>query len=252
MEVRFKTYLHNDIRNICGGRIQALRIRQRSGTLSIGSGKEPGEISPEEIPGRRPSGEEEMVADIMGMLRRRSTPEMPLGDLFLSILRGEGTRVQRSRFGHSRADLMRKTIVQVIERYARQTENWHLLRLLDRFRDFSGSRADTVRPTPPSLQKPPKPMYPPDEQDYRSIVDVLEKHGRSVSMAILGKLRRRWLERPPRDPSSPYANRLADVLARMVKDGVIRKVGVRYVPGSKYARYLEPVEIAARQDVSAL
>ena len=63
-------------------------------------------------------------------------------------------------------------------------------------------------------------------------------------MLVLGKVRRRWLERPPRDPSSPYPNRLADVLARMVTDGVLVKQGARYVPGRDYARYLEPQPLA--------
>jgi hypothetical protein len=141
---------------------------------------------------------------------------------------------------------MRKIIVQVIEQYAYRSQNWQLLRLLDRFRDFSGNRPDPAhKPLPPP--KPSKPVYPPDEQDYRSIVDVLEKHGRSVSMMVLGKVRRRWLERPPRDPLSPHPNRLADVLARMVTDGVLAKQGARYVPGPAYGRYLgtpEPVGVA--------
>jgi hypothetical protein len=138
--------------------------------------------------------------------------------------------------------MMRKIIVQVIQQYAYKTQNWHLLRLLDRFQDFQGNRPDPAR-KPLRPQKPPKPVYPPDEQDYRSICDVLEKHGRSVSLAVLGKVRRRWLERPPRDPASVYPNRLADVLARMVGDGVLRKQGARYVPGPRYARYLEPVGV---------
>jgi hypothetical protein len=245
LEAIFKAYLHNDIRNIVGGRIPALRTRQKTGALSIGYGGDVGEVSPDEIPERMPSGEQEMLRDIMELLRQRSTPDMPLVDLFMSIMRGEGTRVQRSRFGHSKADLMRKTIVQVIERYAQRTQNWQLLRLLDRFKDFSGTQPDPARkPLPPP--KPPKPVYPPDEQDYRSVVDVLEKHGRSVSMMVLGKVRRRWLERPPRNPSSPYPNRLADVLARMVEDGVLTKQGARYVPGPEYSRYLgtpEPVGV---------
>ena len=67
----------------------------------------------------------------------------------------------------------------------------------------------------------------------------------SVSMAVLGKVRRRWLERQPRDPSSPHPNRLADVLARMVADGVLVKQGARYVPGPDYARYVGTPEPAA-------
>lgn len=179
----------------------------------------------------------------MELLRRRSTPEMPLADLFISILRGEGTRVQRSRFGHAKADTMRKTMVQIIGQYARQTQNRQLLRLMDRFTDFDVTRPDPVRFKSQRPQKPPKPAYPPDEQDYRSVVDVVERNVRSVSMAVLGKVRRRWLECPPRNPSSPYPNRLADVLARMVKDGVLMKQGVRYVPGPAYGRYLGTPEL---------
>jgi hypothetical protein len=245
LEAIFKAYLHNEIRNIVGGRIPAMRTRQMTGALSIGYGGDVGEVSPDEIPARAGDDEQAMLNDIMELLRQRSSSQMPLVDLFTSILKGEGTRAQRSRFGHAKADAMRKTIVQIIEQYAYQSQNWHLLRLLDRFRDFHGTRPDPTRqqPRPP---KPSKPIYPPDEQDYRSIVDVLEKHGRSVSMMVLGKVRRRWLERPPRDPSSPYPNRLADVLARMVTNGVLRKEEVRYVPGPAYSTYLgtpEPVGV---------
>jgi hypothetical protein len=246
IEVLFKIYLANEIRNILGGRIPALRTRQKTGTLSIGFGTDTGEVSPDEIPDRMPSGEQEMLNDIHGLLKASSTPEMPLVDLFMSIMRGEATRVQRHRFGHNRAGMMRKIIVQVIERYAQQTRNFQLLRLLDRFRDFSGNRPDPTRQQtrPP---KPSKPVYLPDEADFRSIVDVLEKHKRSASLMVFGKFRRRWLERPPRDPSSSHPNRLADVLARMVSDGVLAKQGARYVPGPAYGEYLatpEPLGVA--------
>jgi len=59
-------------------------------------------------------------------------------------------------------------------------------------------------------------------------------------LLVPGKARRRWLERPPRNPSLPYLNRLADVLSRMVADGVLSKQGARCVPGPDYGRYLEP------------
>ena len=196
-------------------------------------------MSPDEIPGREESDNQEMLNDITELLRQRSTPDMPLVDLFQSILRGEGTRHQRNTFGHDKADMGRKMIVQVIQQYARQTQNWHLLQLLDRFRDFNGNRPDPNRPPPPP-PKPAKPQYPPDEQDYRSIVDVIERSGRAANLAVLGKLRRRWLERAPRDPSSPHPNRLADVLARMVADGVLAKRGAKYVPAENYGKYLAP------------
>ena len=150
---------------------------------------------------------------------------------------------ERSVVSPYRVPGWRKTIVQVIKQYAQRTQNWQLLRLLDRFKDFSGNRPDPARqqPRPPKRSKP---TYPPDEQDYRSIVDVPEKHGRSASLMILGTVRRRWLECQPRNPSSPYPNRLADVLARMVEDGVLVQQGARYVPGVDHARYLEPVAVA--------
>ena len=173
-----------------------------------------------------------MLNDLLELLRRRSTPTMPLADLFLSILQGEGTRVQRSRFGHSIADTGRKVIVQTISQYAQQTGNWSLLNLLDRIQN-----PEPVRQQPPAPE-PSEPELSPDERDFRSIVDVLEKNNRSVSMAVLGKARRRWLERPPRDPNSPQPNRLNDVLARMVQDGVLTKVGTRYVPGPSYGVYV--------------
>jgi hypothetical protein len=221
------------------GRYPALRHVQYPNGLSI-SYRDPGfdptygTVSAEEIPGRAASYDYEMLDDLVDLLRHQSTPGLSLADLFLSILKGEGTRLQRSRFGHALADIGRKQIVQTIHKYAQKSQNWSLLGLLDRIQN-----PDTAKPVnrqqPP---RPPKPNVSPDEQDYRSIVQVLERNGRSVSMAILGRDRRRWMEWPPRDPGSRQPNRLADVLARMVADGVLKKQGTRYVPGPNYARYL--------------
>jgi hypothetical protein len=69
------------------------------------------------------------------------------------------------------------------------------------------------------------------------VLSFFRKNSRNVSMAVLGKSRRRWMERPPRDPLSSYSNRLYDVLARMVQGGVLMKQGTRYVPGPEYARH---------------
>ena len=242
LEARFKTYLATELKNITAGRIPALRLTQRPGFLSIGYGNEgPGTVSPDEIPGRATNTDQEMINDLTALLRQRSTPQLPLVDLFQSILRGEGTKLQRSRFGHDRTDQGRQMIVQIIRQYAYQTQNTHLVQLLDRFQDFDATQPNPVRRLAPP-PKPPKPTYPPDEADYRSIVDVIERSGRQANMAILGKLRRRWLERSPRDPTSPHPNRLADVLARMVQDGVLGKQGARYIPGPQYSRYLAPQE----------
>jgi hypothetical protein len=238
LEARFKTYLANELRNISTGRIPALRRTQRPGSLSIGySSQDPGMVSPDEIPGRTASSEEELLNDILAMLKQRSSPAMPLADLFQSIMAGEGTRVQRQRFGHDRADRGRQIIVQIIRQYAYQTQNWHLVQLLDRFQDCDATRPDPRRQPPPP-RKPSKPVYPPDEADYRSIVQVVDRNGGNASMMHFGKDRRRWLERPPRDPNSAHPNRLADVLARMVQDGVLAKQGARYVPGPNYGRFL--------------
>ena len=237
LQARFLIYLQNELRSICGGNIPALRKTQRAGMVPIGSG-DSGTVSADEIPGRQENEDPEMINDITELLRRKSTPDMPLADLFQSILRGEGTRAQRNRFGWTKADEGRKLIVQTIQDYARKTQNSTLLRSLDRFRDFHGNKPDPSRkPAPPP--KPPKPTYPPDEQDYRSICQVLERIGRSASLAVFGSQRSRWLERGPRDPNSPHPNRLADVLARMLWDGVLVKRGARYLPGPNYARYLD-------------
>jgi hypothetical protein len=126
LQAIFRVYLANVLRSICGGKFPSLRTRQKTGTLSIGYGKETGEVSPDEIPARMPSGEEKMVADIMELLRRRSAPGM---------------------------------------------------------------------------------------------------------------------ERPPRNSASGHPNGLPDVLARMIRDGVLKKVGARYVPGPGYARYPEPIAV---------
>jgi hypothetical protein len=243
LEARFKTFLFHELRNITMGRIPALRRTQRPGSLSIGYGQDQGMVSPDEIPGRATNTDQEMINDLTALLRQRSTPQLPLVDLFRSIMAGEGTKIQRSRFGHDRTDQGRQMIVQIIRQYAYQTQNTHLVQLLDRFRDFDATQPNPRRPTPPP--KPPKPKYPPDEQDYRSIVDVIERSGRQANLAVLGKLRRRWLERSPRDPTSPHPNRLADVLARMVQDGVLGKQGARYIPGPQYSRFLAPQEPVA-------
>jgi hypothetical protein len=237
LQAIFRQYLSNAVTTIGMGKIPALRRVQYPNRFSINygrAGNDPGygTVSAEEIPNRVQNYDHEMLNDLLELLRRRSTPTMPLADLFLSILQGEGTRVARRRFGHSTADMGRKMIVQTIHQYAQQTHNWSLLNLLDRIQN-----PDPVRQQPPAPE-PSEPELSPDERDYRSIVALLEKNGRSVSMAVLGKARRRWMERPPRDPNSSYSNRLADVLARMMADGVLTKQGTRYVPGPDYARYV--------------
>ena len=196
----FRAYLANDLRSILGGKIKRIRTIDRpKGTVSIGT--DPGTVSSEEIPGRESDDEDELVADIVDLLKRKSTPGMPLVDLFRSILRGQGTRYQRQTFGHSTADLGRKIIIKTIHDYATATENYSLLRLLNKIQN-----PEPRQPKPPKA--PPKPEMPREERLFRSIVDVMEKHGRKVGSAILGKVRRRWVERG--DPSGNHPNLYGD------------------------------------------
>ena len=244
LEARFKTFVMHDLRSICGDKIARIRTLDRpKGTVSIMPGRSKddtqGGLGVDQIPDRSSDDENELFADILSLLRKQSTPDIPLVAIFHSILKGEGTRHQRQAFGHSTADEGRKIIVGVIEDYARRTENHTLLRLLDKIRNPEPRQP----PQPKEPKEPLKPKLPPDEQDFRSIVDVLERHGRKVGTAILGKARRRWLERKPRDPSSRYANRLADVLAAMERGGVLQPKhggsgGNVWVPGPRYAEFL--------------
>ncbi len=232
LQALFKIYLANDLRSIFGQKIKRIRTIDRpKGTISIGG--DPNTISPDEIPGRATENDE-LIQDIKELLRRRSTPDLDLVALFKSIQAGEGTRFQRQHFGHRNADLGRKIIVTTIRQYAHRTENYALLRLLHRIEN-----PESAPPRP--AKAPPKPKLPPDEQDFRSIVDVMERHGRKVGSMILGKARRRWTEKKPRNPDSPHANRLADVLAQMVAAGVIQRQGLHYVPGPRYQDFLPQI-----------
>ena len=140
-------------------------------------------------------------------------------------------------------------IISTIQQYATATDNRRLLSLLDRFKNF-----DPTAPDPTAARSRYQPVQPkpeqllPDEQDYRSIIDVMERHGQRLTLDILGKARRRWLERPPRDATSPHPNRLADVLARMVADGVLQEKQTRaggrlFVPGRRYGEFAAAVPV---------
>ena len=134
LQPMFKKYLSNEIRSIGMGCVPALRTIQRPGRLSIGqSSNDPGTISPDDIQGRAQRDDPEMMSDLIELLRRQSTPQMDLVDLFQSMMSGEKSPVRNSRFGPNQAAEGRRQIVQTIERYAYQTQNFGLLRLLDRF-----------------------------------------------------------------------------------------------------------------------
>jgi hypothetical protein len=153
LQVMFKKYLSNEIRAISMGCIPSIRTIQRPGRLSIGQGRaaDAGMISPDDIPDRAESDDPEMMTDLVEMLRKQSTPALNLVDLFHSMLNKEGGEVQRQRFGATQAAVGRHMIVQTIERYAHATQNWRMLRLLDRFRERYPSR---FAPPQSSKRKP--------------------------------------------------------------------------------------------------
>jgi hypothetical protein len=136
VQVMFKKYVSNEIRAISMGCIPSIRTIQRPGRFSIGQGSEDaGMVSPNDIPDRRQSHEPEMMNDLIELLRKHSTPNLHLVDLFYSILDKEGPGVQSTRFGTSQVARGKLMIVKIIEQYAQSTQNWHMLRLLDRFRE---------------------------------------------------------------------------------------------------------------------
>ena len=263
LEARFKTSVGNAVRSVCSGAIRRLRTVEPkpAGTLSIMPGRQRGDmaagmVSPDEIPDRPGDhAEREMITDIEQLLRvrQRQHPDLPIVDLFTGLISGElpTTRLQRAKWG-KRADAARKVIVDAIEGYAKSTENWQLLRLLDRFKDYDPTRADPAARHSRHRERPAKPKpqveMSPVEKDYRSIVTLLEKLGRKVTSSDAGHWRKRWTERKPRDLASPHPNRLADTLANMVVDGVLelgqtRAGGKRYVPGPRYGQFVSvPVE----------
>jgi hypothetical protein len=236
LEGRFKTFVLRDVRTLCGKNpSQAFKNTKRpAGTVSIGQRGQKdddiaGTVSPDEIPAARSTHESELVADIVALLKKRSTPNLPLVAVFQAILNGASLRDQRARFGHSAADAARKIIKQTIRTYAVQTQNQQLLGLMD------GQR----QPKRPKVSKKPKPVvhHDPDIRDRLSLIDTLDKAGGEGSMALFGRKRRNWLNYAPRDPNSPHRNRLLDVLTRMVEDGVLTKRGTKYMPGPNYARF---------------
>ena len=246
---RFRTFLINDIRSIGAGKIRRLMLSPtRQPTVSIRSGRnkadqEQGGIGADEIPAPNTDHHEfELYNDIIALLRRRSTPDMPLVDLFHAVLNGTGTRDQRRRFGHTTADRGRKLIYDTLVAYSRSSGNRHLENLLTKFRDFKATLADpNSRRAQQKTQpvRPPVVILSPQERDFRSIVQVVQRHGGRASLAVLGSQRARWLGRSPRDPSSSAKTRLHDVLDQMVQSGVLAKQGATYIPGTNYGKYMD-------------
>ena len=240
LAARFRTFLMHDLRSVCGGKMRCLMASTRpSGTVSIGQRKSDNGATADEIPDRSNGNEDEMVVDIMDLLARQSTDDLPLLAVFQGMMRGEGSRVQRATFGHNKADRARKMVFEIIEDYADKTGNLALRNLLTKYRAFG-----VPDPTAHRSQyrvKQPKPLahLSPDVRDYISILQVIQAAGGRATMALLGKKRRRWLERKPRSPASPERTRLHDVLANMLADGVLERHGAAYVLGPNSPQYLD-------------
>lgn len=129
----------------------------------------------------------------------------------------------------------RKVIVDTVRQYASDSGNTTLLHLLGRMTGEEAPRRVQVQPAA-------RPAMSDRERDYRSIADVVARFDRPVGTADLGRYRRRWLQYPPRDAGSGHRNRLEEVLAAMVEDGVLRAVkrgsgATVYMPGPGFDRY---------------
>jgi hypothetical protein len=163
-----------------------------------------------------------------------------LVDQFRAILAGQTVAQQRKSFGDRTARVGRQVIIQSIEEYARSSENYLLMRLLNRLK--ATPSGESQPPQRMQITAAPKPVLTDRQRDYASILAVLDKLGRPVGSADLGRYRRRWLEYPPRDAGSGHRNRLEEVLAHMVRDGVLRAVATGrgafvYQPGPNASAY---------------
>jgi len=212
----------------------------RPGTVSItqasrGGEREADTVPADEIPDRPQSGEQELYADLLDLLKRQSTPAWPLADLFLTILNGMPLKDQRRQFGHTRADAMRRTLKTVLRDYGVRTGNLRLVTLLDKYKDFQANQPDPGKK--PRPKPAPKPIVPDEVRDFRSILDVIQKQG-PCSLGVLASKRSRWLGRSPRNPASVHRTRLHDVLAAMLEKGVLAKRGTKYQLGPRSQEYL--------------
>ena len=248
LEGRFKTFVLRDIQTVCGKKpSQTLRNMHRPpGTVSIGhrtrhDDPDSGTVSPDEIPAAQSTHESELMADIIALLRKQSTPALPLVAVFQAILNGMTLRDQRAKFGHSAADNALAVIKDTIRQYAIDSQNLQLMDLINK-------RPEPNRPKTSSKPKP-APHPNPEIRDRLSLMDTLEKAGGEGSMTLFGRQRRKWLTYPPRDPNSPHRNRLIDTLTRMVEEGLLVKRGTQYQPGPNYAAFRAKHGVRATESV---
>lgn len=246
LEARFKTAVGNAIRNIAAGRIPRLFNAERrpQGTIAIGQGRgdQTGSISPDALPSRADSHADlgELVADIRMLLRRKEASYgLPLADLFNSMMMGQNQAEQGKEYGDRAVKVGRQVIVQTIKDYAQSTGNHYLLQLLRRLEE--PAEANDLKA--PKEKRPASPAWSsPKDQDFASIMQVVDKLGRPAGTADLGRYRSRWLKFPPRDASSGHANRMGEVLSQMVRDGALQTVRTgrgaqAYLPGPNAGKY---------------
>ena len=222
---RFLLFVKYAVNGIRAGKIHRLAGVQRPpNTLSIGQGRwksdDPtGDVSPEAIPQQPSTATDlgEMIADIEMLLRKKEPAYgIELGNLFQAIMSGQNSAQQRALFGDRKARLGRQIIIQTIEDYGKSTNNYSLLKILQRLKDFQSGQGQATPPAP----KPTRPILSDQDRDFQSIVAVIDKFG-SAGSSQLGTARRRWLEYPPRNPASGFRNRLEEVLDQMVRQQVL-------------------------------
>jgi hypothetical protein len=208
----------------------------------------PGAVSADQIPGRPDHHADlgELVGDIKMLLKpKEAAYGLPLVALFDAIISGQRTAEQRQQFGDRVARTGRQIIVSTIRDYAMSSGNHYLLQLLQRLEE----PGDVQVRQPPRPVQVPKPVFSTTrDKDYASILQVIDRLGRPVGSADLGRFRRRWLEYPPRDANSAHDNRMAETLAQMVRDGVLRAVStgrgaMAYAPGPNAARYRQVMAV---------
>jgi hypothetical protein len=253
LQIRFMKFLQFAVNNVRKGKIPRLAQvgRRPEGTVSIGQGRKRNDapavgISPEAIPARQSSDAslEEMIEDITTLLKKQEpSTGLPLARFFNAVMAGQRTDQQSRLFGDRQMRGMRDILKQTLLQYADSTGNYSLLNLLQRYEGFQSSKA---MPATRTAAKVVKPVLTDQQRDYASIISVIDRlGGRPAGTADLGKYRRRWLEYPPRDAASGHRNRLEEVLARMVQDGVLKatrtaKGALVYSPGPNYEQYRQP------------
>jgi len=175
--------------------------------------------------------------DLAGLLaHKEATTGLALVDQFRDMLAGAKSHELRKNYGDSRARHAGTIIIKTIGDYARSSGNLPLQHLLAR---FTGAEEE---PAPALRKSASAPLAPQKERDYGSIASIVARFDKPVGSAVLGKYRRRWLDYPPRSASSGYRNRMEEVLAGMVQDGVLRALKTRtgaavYEPGPQFDKY---------------